>query len=142
MKQLISRLVYMFEVILVALWASVAQAQLDSNQTYPDYKTPGVCPYAGNPEWAGKNLQPKTGLPYEQFMVGVAKWKAGQCEEYFVQDGEIIGTTSTCPGQGHKVSVVRVAFGDDISPKDPIRRGLSCDVGNSHGCPVCRAVAG
>ncbi|MEN9920866.1 MAG: hypothetical protein RL538_759 [Candidatus Parcubacteria bacterium] len=102
---------------------------------------PGTHPYEGTPQAAGALHEKAIGLPVSEFMKGVALFNAGQCEEYYLRDGEILQNTFTRGGVSRSVSTV-VAFKDPktgrtLALNDPKRRAAKCRIpGRTDGATV------
>jgi len=102
---------------------------------------PGLAPYAGTPEAAASLHEKAIGLPAADFMKGVALFKAGQCEEHYLQDGELLQNTFT-KGEVSRSTPTMVAFkdpktGQPLAVNDPKRRSVRCRIpGQADGATI------
>lgn len=132
-------IVFMAIVFLGLFAASSADAQIEN------WEYPGQYRYRGTSDNAGRMLVQKTNISFAEYVVGVAKQKAGQCREYYLQDGEVVTTTFTRWDGTHHTDTVRVAFkyplehelaGESLPTDHPTRRAVSCSTGNADGLAV------
>lgn len=102
---------------------------------------PGQHPFQGTPYEAAVLHEKVTGLPNTEYMKGVALFQTGQCEDYFMQDGEPLHNTFTKDGKARSVQTV-VAFKDpktgrSLAADDPKRRAARCRIpGREDGATV------
>lgn len=148
MKKASAKAQKLFLATAVALLLSVSASAETGDDNAPKgdefrpYKKVGVCPYKGTSEGAYPLImaeREKIRLPnlsFAEWMIGVYSKIAGQCTRHFVQEGERITTTQSCPGQPHKAANLYIDFGTDILPDDPARASWSCPTGNKDGLAV------
>lgn len=114
---------------------ALALPGLAQSSSVKNWTNPGSFPFTGTLTEAC-DLH-RDNLTSEQCLRAMSRYEAGTCDTMYLQDGDIIDVSFTAGGV-HKKSTLRVMFGDQYGPEDPIRLAQACSTGRSDGLYMVR----
>jgi hypothetical protein len=147
----ISRMTTAF-LVLVTLGLTVALPAGARTQTPVLWEYPGTHPYEGPAGEAARMHEAKMGFPANEYMRGVDMKNAGQCPEYFIQDGDLLWNTFTKNKFSKSIytqaamkysnkdvkaeGLSETLIGTPLPTDHEKRRALKCDLGRADGAHV------